>query len=83
MLRKYLLAGMALAFVAGTILSIPTAARAHDDDDNNNRLRYYIVRAADGLCRVRLSQRYEVVGRYKSMAAALRGLAVKRTVGEC
>ena len=82
MLRKYLLAGMALALVAGPNLSIPTAAWAHDDD-HDNRARYYIVRAADGRCRVRLSQRFEVVGRYTSMAAALRGLAVTRTIGEC
>jgi hypothetical protein len=84
MLRKYLLAGMAVALVTGPLLSISTAARAdHDDDNDRARIRYYIIRADDGSCRVRLSQRFEVLGQYRSKAGAERALAVKRTIGEC
>jgi hypothetical protein len=84
MLRKYLLAGMALALIAGPVLSISTAARAdHDDDNDRDRIRYYIVRADDGSCKVRLSRRYETIGQYRSKAGAERALAVKRTIGEC
>jgi hypothetical protein len=84
MRRKYLLAGMALALIAGPVLSISTAARAdHDDDNDRDRIRYYIVRADDGSCKVRLSRRYETIGQYRSKAGAERALAVKRTIGEC
>jgi hypothetical protein len=75
---------MALAFVAGPALSIATAARAdRDDDDNRVKIRYYIVRDANGSCKVRLSQRYEVLGQYRSKAGAERAIAVKKTIGEC
>jgi hypothetical protein len=76
---------MAFALVAGPALFIATTARADhdDDDDNRDNIRYYIIRAADGTCRVRLSQRYEVLGQYRSKSGAERALAVKKTIGEC
>ena len=85
MLRKYLMAGMALALVAGPALFTATAARADHRDDNDNGMneRYYIIRDVNGSCRIRLSQRFEVLGQYRSRAGAERALAVKRTIGEC
>lgn len=83
MLRKCLAAGMAFAIMAGSVPSISSVAWAGGDDDDHDSIRYYIVRAADGTCRVRRSQRHEVLGQYRSMAGAERALAVKRTIGEC
>ena len=84
MLRKCLLAGMSLALVASPVLSTAAQADHRDrDNDNGNKERYYIVRAADGSCRVRMSQRFEVLGQYRSWAGANRALAVKKTIGEC
>ena len=71
MLRKYLMAGMALALVAGPALFTATAARADHRDDNDNGMneRYYIIRDVNGSCRIRLSQRFEVLGQYRSRRA--------------
>jgi hypothetical protein len=85
MLRKYLLAGMAVALVAGPVLSISTAAQANDRPDGSEFgiTRYYVVKDENGRCRVRLSPRPEVLGKYKSMARAQRAIDLKKTIGTC
>jgi hypothetical protein len=85
MLRKYLLAGMAVALVAGPVLSISTAARANDRPDGSEFgiSRYYIVKDENGKCRVRNSWRLNSLGQYKSMARAQRALQLKQSIGVC
>ncbi len=77
MLRKYLFAGMALAFVAAPALSISAQAGPNDS------ARYFVVKAPDGSCTVGLSQRGDVLGHFTSRSAADRALNVLKSGAEC